>query len=263
MRAFAYLNINAPWIAWLVYRGEMVSPRAMREQALSVWHANYLIDIARSDSCGAYYKRERDIEAVRLKSFSRSVSRLSGLYFFQDADSAKRAGRRWDGNFRDEHLTEIEIVGNPVMSQYDSEWITHKMHSDDLSWIPSYLSGTPMGSQPLWELLVEGRAFILGTRVREMAYETVKRTWPRSMGLLELSRVAVQLNSDLGLICPVVKIDGSTARLTLELEFADARNPEFLQRFSLFDGPKNTADLNALVPLVTPDLSDLFVEFKI
>ena len=120
-----------------------------------------------------------------------------------------------------------------------------------------------MGESPLWELLVEGRGFVLGTRVRERAYETVKRTWPGSLGLLELSRVAVELDSDLGLISPFLTIDSNKVRLTLQLSFADANDPAFLERFSKYQGPKNTRDLNASASLVVPDLTHHFVEFNL
>ncbi len=263
MKAFAFLNVDNPWIAWLVYRGEMVSPQASNTRALSVWHASYLIDAARSGQRTAYYRREMALENVRRKSFPAKVSRLSGLYFFENEESARDAGRRWDGNFREEHLAEVEIVGEPLVSRYDSEWITCSMGSTDSSWMSSYLSGSQMGERPLWELLVEGRGFVLGTRVRERAYDTVKRTWPRSLGLLELSRVAVELNSDLGLICPFLMVESDRIRLTLQFSFADAQDPGFLDRFSKYDGPKNTADLNASADLVLPDLSDHFAEFTL
>jgi hypothetical protein len=263
MKTFAFLNVDNPWIAWLVYRGEMVSPKASNTRALSVWHGYYLIDAARSGQRTVYYRREMAIEDVRRRSFQHKVSRLSGLYFFEDVESANRAGQRWDGNFREEHLAEIEIVGEPLVSRYDSEWITHHMDSSDSSWMSSYLSGVQMGESPLWELLIEGRGFILGTRVRERAYDTVKRTWPKSLGLLELSRVAVYLNSDLGLICPFLTVESDRVRLTLQLSFTDAKDAGFLERLSKYDGPKNTADLNASADLVLPDLSNHFAEFTI
>jgi hypothetical protein len=263
MKTFAFLNVDNPWIAWLVYRGEMVSAEAANAGGLSVWHANYLIDAANAGRRAQYYKTEMAVEIARSQSFPDNVSRLSGLYFFEDVKSAKRAGQRWDGNFREEHLAEIELVSTPQISRYDSEWITHGMGSKDQSWIPNYLSGVPMGQNPLWELLVEGRGFVLGTRVRERAYETVQRTWPKSIGLLELSRVAVELNSDLGLICPFLSTDSDKVRLTLQLSFSDANNPEFLDRLSKFDGAKNTRDLNASASLVVPDLRDYFVEFRL
>ena len=42
MKVFAFLNVDNPWIAWLVYRGEMVSAQASKTHAVSVWHAYYL-----------------------------------------------------------------------------------------------------------------------------------------------------------------------------------------------------------------------------
>lgn len=263
MIVFAFLNVDIPWIAWLVYRGEMVSPGACAERVLSIWHTRYLIKEAQSGQKIPNYKRELEIEDIRSRLFPLKVSRLFGLYFFQDLESARAAGQRWDGNFRDEHLAEIEIIGKPVISKYDSEWISKHMRSKDSSWISSYFAEIPMGAAPLWELLVEGRAKILGTRIRKLAYETVKRKWPNSLGLLELSRVAALLDSDLGLIWPLITIDGKRASLKLYLNFADATDEGFLERFSKFDGPKNTADLNASSEIVPPDLTNYFVEFTI
>ncbi len=263
VRVFAFLNVDDPWVAWLVYRGEVVSSEAAGEQVLSLWHAKYLFDAQGPKERAEYYKAELSIEQERASSYPDRVSRLSGLYFFKDAESARRAGRRWDGNFRDEHLAEIELVGHPRVSKHDSEWITHFMSSPDQSWIPNYLAGHAFGPRPLWELLVQGRGFVLGTRVRERAYESVKRAWPRSLGLLKLSRVAVELGSDLGFIAPLLTVDGNLARLKVCLNFEDARNPEFLTRLGAHKGPKNTADLNQHTDLVLPDLSGYRAEFRI
>jgi hypothetical protein len=134
------------------------------------------------------------------------------------------------------------------------------MNSPVRSWIPKYLQGEPCNESPLWELLVDGRAFILGTRVRQLAYETVKWTWPRSLGLLELSRIAVELNSDLGLIWPMLIREGNTFSLRLYPNFRDAKDTKFLEKLSKYSGPKNTADLNLATDLVLPDLSEYFVE---
>ncbi len=78
MKAFAFLNIDIPWIAWLVYRGEMISSSAVRG-ALSVWHTKYLIDLAQAGPRRKYYESEYDIEVIRQDLFPTKVSRLSGL----------------------------------------------------------------------------------------------------------------------------------------------------------------------------------------
>ena len=238
----------------------MASPKAIHEQVLSGWHAIYLIDLSQASKRRDYYKRELEIDAVRQTSFSAKVSRLTGLYFFQDKDSARIAGRRWGVNFKEEYLTEIEVLEQSAVSIHDSEWITKYMNSPDKSWIPKYLQGEPCNESPVWGRLVDGGAFILGTRGRQRAYETVKRTWPRSLGLLELSRVAVEMDSDLGLIWPMLIREGNTFSLRLYLNFCDAKDTKFLEKLSKYSGPKNTADLNSSTNLVPPDLSEYFVE---
>lgn len=263
MNVFAFLNVDIPWIAWLVYRGAMVSPKAMRQQVLSVWHAKYLIDAARAGQSLPYFARELEIERARQRSFPNAVSRLSGLYFFEDVRSARRAGQAWDGDFREEHLAEIQILEATATSKYDSEWISTEMTSADRSWIPNYLSGRARSDDPLWELLIEGRGLVLGTEVRQRACETVKRSWPKSLGLLELSRVAVELGSDLGQIAPILTVNGGTATLALYLNFRDAESTDFLDRLAAYDGPKNTADLNAQSELVLPDLMDYSVQWQV
>lgn len=263
MRVFAFLNVDIPWIAWLVYRGEMVSPRATGERVLSVWHAKYLIDAARAGHRLGRFRRELEIDGMRQRAFPTAVSRLSGLYFFEDIESARKAGTSWDGTFREEHLAEVEVIESVAISRYDSEWISRHMDSEDSSWIPRYLAGQARNEDPLWELLVDGRGLVLGTEVRQRAYDTVKRVWPKSLGLLELSRVAVELHSDLGLIAPILTQDGNNAALKLYLNFQDAKREDFLRKLAAFDGPKNTVDLNAQTDLVVPDLRGYFVQFRL
>ena len=263
MVVYAFLDVDRPWIAWLVYRGEMVSRAATRTPTLSVWHATYLLGSQRDAAISGRYARELEIDAARNKEYPKTVSRLSGFYAFEDPDAARRAAERWGiPGFQDEHLVEIALDENVLVSRYDAEWISRYLSSRDSSWIPKYLSGQST-ERPIWELLVEGRGFVLGTRVRQLAYDTVKKTWPTSLGLLELSRVAVELRSDLGLIVPILTVENSQADLKLYLNFQDAENPEFLQRLRDFAGPRNLADLNATSELVLPDLGEFSMRFPL
>ena len=43
--AFAYLDISDPLVAWLAYRGEMVSSQAGDWPAVSSWLASYLLGV--------------------------------------------------------------------------------------------------------------------------------------------------------------------------------------------------------------------------
>jgi hypothetical protein len=263
MKLYAYLNVDDPWIAWLAYRGQMVSARTAADRVLSVWHAKYLFDACGAASRLAYFERELEIERVRAARFPHAVPRLSGLYFFGDVDTAQRAGRRWDGSFREEHLAEIAITQVAAVSKFDSEWITAEPASPGDGWIIDYLGSRPRGPWPLWEMLVEGRGVIVGTAVRQRAYETVKRAWPRSLGLLELSRVAVEIGSDLGLITPILTAADGVIDVRLYLNFRDAEDQAFLDRLGHFNGPKNTRDLNPGGDLVVPDLRQYVARFEV
>ncbi len=240
----------------------MISRKSAGANVLSVWHAGYLMNAPHDAGIRRRFSRELEIEAVRSSQCPDQVSRLSGFYAFEDADTARHAVEKWDGAFRDEHLVEIELDASARVSRYDAEWISLFLRSRESSWIAKYLSGQPT-ERPIWELLIEGRGWVLGTGVRQGAYETVKRVWPASLALLELSRVAVELGSDLGFIAPIVTVQDGWADLNLYMDFRDAKNPEFLERLRRYEGPKNTADLNAASELVLPDLREFSVRFQL
>jgi hypothetical protein len=108
----------------------------------------------------------------------------------------------------------------------------------------------------MWELVVDGRAFVFGTELREQAYEIVKATWPSSLGALELARLGVELGSDLGLITALAVGDAKRVRVDYYMNFVDAEDPDFLTRLGKFDGPRRYSDLGPDFDLVLPDLRD-------
>jgi hypothetical protein len=246
--AYVFLNVNDPLVAWMVYRAELVSASEVHEQALSVFMTRRL-------SSKAAYERECTIDLVRQDSFPDAVSRLTGFYAFPDKDSA-HAAMSWNApSFREELLAEVAIDPVSSVSRYDAEWITKHFRSPDPQWMTNYFEGEPT-NEPIWELLIDGRAIIYGTDIRERAYETVKATWPASLALLELARVGVELRSDLGLITAMLVADHAGLTVRHAMNFADATNPVFLEHFAAFDGPKNTNDLTPTSDLIRPDLRD-------
>jgi hypothetical protein len=245
--AYVYLDIDDPVVAWMVYRAELVSAPHAHQRALSVFTTRRLW------MNRAAYGHEQAIEQLR-RSFPDAVSRLAGFYAFPDQESA-RAAMSWGlPAFRQELLAEIVIDPISSVSRYDAEWITRCPFPPDEEWAANYFGGQPSPS-PIWELLIDGRAIIYGTEIRKRAYDTVKATWPASLPLLELARVAVELRSDLGLITAVLVDHGDQLAVRYMMNFADATNPAFLERFAAFDGPKNTQDLKPTSDLVVPDLS--------
>jgi hypothetical protein len=118
-----------------------------------------------------------------------------------------------------------------------------------------YLAGDAFDAEPLWELVVDGRANIYGTELRETAYEIVKATWPRSLALLELARLGPELGSDIGIITAMVIGKPGERQVVYLINVVDAENPEFIKRVHTYEGQVNSADLRADSELVTPDLT--------
>ena len=194
--------------------------------------------------------------------YAESVSRLASFYVFEDVMSAERAMRRWSGSFRKELLAEVGLRPGFTASRHDAEWITRHLEADDSpEWMHAYLRGEAACADPIWELLVAGRGLVFGKPLREAAYDVVKATWPDSLALLELSRVGVELDSDLGLITAMIFGRGTELEVQYAMNFADATDAAFLARFAEFDGPRNTAYLRPDSRLVLPDLTSRSFRF--
>jgi len=250
--AFAYLDISDPLVAWLVYRGELVTARRTHPNTLSFWATGYLQHQALN---ARRFRGELALEEVR-DEFPDTVSRLEGFYVFPDEASARVAAAHWGGPFNPNHLAEVGIVVGSRTSTHDAEWISNKLGDDfDAAWMRAYLRGEPHGEPPIWETLVDGRALVFGTSLRQAAYEVVRAEWPQSLALLELSRVAPYLDSELGLITAFVVNDDRGKRVRYYLNFVDSENPDFLKRLREYTGPKNTRDLNASSELILPNLT--------
>lgn len=245
--AWVYLNVELPLVAWLVYRGEMFSADKVQVSADTPWTPLSLFHVGRLRSPGRY-ATELAIDHVRRQSFPDKASRLSGFFVFGDEESAKRAEGAWDGAFRSEFLCEVGVLAAPKLTRYDSNWITYRFGEGPGDWIERYVAGEAYNDAPLWEHVVEGTAFVYGTELRQRAYSTVRRTWPESLALLELGRIAAELGSSLGRVVGLpVSAGGRNLRVRYILDMVEAEQPEFLSRLKAFledsGNPVNRADL--------------------
>jgi hypothetical protein len=126
-------------------------------------------------------------------------------------------------------------------------WRETPFDREDEAWIRRYWGSEPATDKPLWEVLAEGEFWIWGTQTRELAHDTIAKQQPRALGMLELARVAADIDSTLGHCTPLVSDQGVKQTLRYFIDFRDATNPEFLVRLREYDGPKNTVELNAQI----------------
>lgn len=214
--AFVYLDVDDPTIAWLVYRGLITSPDIGSNHSGNLsW---FLLDVIKRGMVSSL-RREGALEGFRTKEYPHLISRLRCVYAYPTLDAAKR-GNYGRGKFRQENLVAIAPTSRDfLINSHDSNWI------NDFDALPidtarRYWSGENTKS-PLPESLLSGRFLIYGTTVRSRAYETIKRNWPNSLAMLELSRLAVAFGSDLGTISPWLKREGDRIIVSTKITYTE------------------------------------------
>lgn len=197
-----------------------------------------------------FFIREAQIDACRATNNPEAVSRLRGLFAFPDKSTADRAVSAWNG-FESYYLQEIEIREGSIVSWYDSRWIdamgTTFAPPDDAA--KAYAVGNEFDdSDPRWELLIDGKADLIGTELQEKAYNVVRAQWPDALSPMEIARLGAQLDSSIGYIAAFPRLADDEVVIEFMMNFQDATNPSFLDAFGrhLADLPPehiNRADL--------------------
>ena len=230
---FIYLDIEHPVVAWNTYRGVLLSRERIWKQhgrgAISMRLAGMFDqnDLKRIQS-------EFAIEAVRVAEYPSAVSRLSGLFVFDEVESALSAeDAAWGGHIRTDYLTDVGISYHNA-TRADANWITHMLDSDASllsDWEQSarkYWQGEPFPeAPPIWELLIDGHVDTWGTRLRKQAYDIVKSRFPKSLSLLEESRIAAHLGLSLGHISSWLVKDGSGVNLSFYFDNIADNDPSY------------------------------------
>ncbi|MCK7553427.1 hypothetical protein [Marinobacter goseongensis] len=244
---YGCIDTDDPMVAWNAYRGILVSAQAGNKYPKCPTPVMLAGMLKHRNS--ARLGNELVIERVRQLKYSTKVSRLAGMYFFEDP-SGFEVAREWGGHFAPEYQAELGLLPGATVSRHDANWITHAPLDSSgclksVDWADPYWSGEPFPNQtPVWELIVDGRAAVYGTELRQRAYATIKAEFPECVAILEVGRISAVLGSDLGQISSWLK-QASEAEFSLQyyVDMRDAQNSEFLERVRNYDGPKNHADL--------------------
>ncbi|WP_434155832.1 hypothetical protein [Pseudomonas sp. JZ134] len=249
LEGFMYLDIDNPLVAWNAYRGVLVSQKLVQQSvgnplvpALSMTVANFFMnrDWERLEF-------ENELEMERERNFPKKVSRLTGLFVFDEPESALAVAddESWGGakgHIQDDNLTDIEISAAPNYTRLDANWISWmlKVRSEgNLDWrsgILPYWAGDvcPHFSQPIWEGLLDGTVTIWGTELRHRAYASLKKRSPSTVCLLELSRIAASLSSDLGHISALVTRENGQQLMSFHIDMQDSNDKTFLDRLGKY-----------------------------
>ena len=159
-----YLDHHFPPVLWNIARGGFDSvdflPDGEKDFAISVSLSSML-----QNSSTGRLEAELSLELVRMAVAPNSVSRLRGIFVFNDVESISRIWdfNKWGGHFIDEYLADIGVWARKS-TRVDAAWIDDIIsHQGQLlpGWKEAainYWSGLPKSEiAPIWEVIVEGR----------------------------------------------------------------------------------------------------------
>lgn len=234
---YVYLDHHHPPTLWNIVRGGFNSVDMLlepeRKFAISVSLASML-----QNSSANRLEAELSLEAIRQKIAPTSVSRLKGLFVFDEIESVAQIweSNSWGAHFHDNYLADVGVYAKNS-SRMDANWISEVI-SIDGSLLPdwqeaagNYWRGLPHTSrQPIWERVVDGTFTIWSMHSKEAALNEIKAIWPNSLGLLAHSINCFSAESLDGQCFPGITINGGTINIDYYLRMADSLNSDFIER---------------------------------
>lgn len=269
---FAYIDINNPMAAWNVVRSNFYSPSCLpqseRAGALSFGMADLL-----RDENAARAAAEFQLEDYRKRNFPSAVSRLTGIFLFDDIDSAAQiwSSNAWSSHFTLDYLTDVGVSAD-CSSRVDAAWITKMRDKNNVlakGWeamAEKYWSGEPSSEEPIWERIIDGWVTVWGRDLKCRAFAEVQRYWPESLSLLEVAANSAAIGSRDGAVLPYAILEAGLLKVSYCLRMRDARDPEFCERLGRFqrEGGSRVCKLGQLGDsLVLPDFSCYSFERRI
>lgn len=259
-----YLDHHYPPVLWNIVRGGFdsvdVLPNGEKDFAISVSLASML-----QNSSANRLVAEVSLELVRKVFSPDSVSRLRGVFVFSDIDSISRIWdcNKWGGHFNNNYLADVGVWAKKS-TRVDAAWIEDIIDSDGVllpDW-PSaainYWSGKPKSeSEPIWEVIVEGRFCIWSMHSKEEALKEIYAIWPNSVGLLVHSMNCFGLGSLDGQCFPGLLRTEEGVSLDHYIRMVDSQDSKFIEHLEKLptENPKFFAGYPDSNEMHTPNLT--------
>ncbi|MGV6987508.1 hypothetical protein ACWA5Z_00640 [Testudinibacter sp. P80/BLE/0925] len=276
---FIYLDYDYPVSAWNIARGFFGSVDTLntKDSMLSIMMSDMLIsnNINRIQS-------EIYIDNIRKLFFPQCVSRLRGVFVFDEVDSVARIweNENWGKHFSDEYLADVGVAANKS-TRVDSNWIAHILNENyslkpnAIENIVNYWSGKPYPkSDPIWERIVSGYITIWSSNIRLEAIKNILSIWKDSFPLLQYSSMCASIGSRDGEIYPCLTIDNNKVTIEYLMIAEHINTPNFydfllknhrkksLKIDTLFEEPKfrtiKAPDLSGFKKFILLDKNDSF-----
>ena len=234
-----YLDHHYPPVLWNIVRGGFDSidqlPVGEKDFAISVSLSSMI-----QNSSVSRLEAELSIEKVRMTISPDSVSRLRGIFVFDDIECISRIwdSNKWGGHFIDEYLADVGVWAKKT-TRVDAAWI-NDIISDQGELLPDwenaavqYWSGQPKSeTAPIWEVLIEGRFCIWSMHSKEEALKEISTLWPNSLGLLTHSMNCFAVGSQDGQCFAGITANETGVSLDHYLRMVDSKETEFVEKLA-------------------------------
>lgn len=191
---YVYLDHHYPPILWNIMRGGFCSVECLPPEEFNFAVSISLASMMRNLSAERL-RSELCIEVVRKRDFPNAVSRLKGIFVFDDVESVSQLweGNRWGGHFEDQYLADVGVSAKRS-TRADANWIDDALNANGAlneNWeelVSRYWAGEPHPRrQPIWERIVEGCATVWSIHSKRSALEEIEAIWPDSKSLFTIS----------------------------------------------------------------------------
>ena len=279
--AHIYLNHHYPPVQWNIVRGIFCSPSCLEESKnhglLSISMASML-----SNETSERLISELWLDEIRRKHYPNHVSRLNGIFVFDDLESLAQLweNNNWGGHFQDEYLADVGVWADKS-SRVDSNWIADIIGNDGKLLLGcekaahNYWQGISYPNKnPIWERIVEGHITIWSMNSKLEALKDIEAIWPQSLNILRYAVLCANYGSLDGQIFPIVLTKETQIELGYYLRFVQANDLEFLNKLNKYieqnprfdcgirsDGENLLPDLSGFSKILTPNSAGGFADF--
>lgn len=270
--AHVYLDHHYPPVQWNIVRGAFCSPSCLEESKnhglISISMASMLSNDTSDRLISEFW-----IEEVRKEHYPENVSRLRGIFVFDDLDSLAQLweNNNWGEHFQDEYLTDVGVAANKS-SRHDSNWISEMIGNEGKlisGWdkaAHSYWQGLPHpNTSPVWERIVEGHITVWSMDSKQEALKEIESIWPQSLNLLRYAVQCASYGSLDGQTFPFILTKEDHIELVYCLRLVKAKDKEFIDGLSKFmeenpklncgiccEGESRVPDLTGYSKVITP-----------
>lgn len=234
-----YLDLAHPVTAWATALGVLASASSTRKRSAG-FPVSILLAGALQRGNDARFHNELLIENVRQQRYPHLVSRLTGIFVFDDEESALSLSvAQWGAHFADDDLVDADVIAQNV-TRLDSNWYSYAprlkngtFDPEQLNWIDNYWSANACpGRKPVWEVIVDGIAVLRKSASTTRAESVVKAEFPGTEFYLTVGQVATRFGSDACQITAFAAANGHSVEVSYYLNAAPLHDESFIQEFN-------------------------------